>query len=113
MQAVVEKIELNNNNNILELGLAESLIKELETADNNRKNVIENKLVSLKEKAISELIFGLANGKGVVRAVCAMALIRIGKAAIKPLKESLVFSERWIAEYIVREIEGSKISIAS
>lgn len=85
------------------------LLNKLENADNMLKNDIENQLVRMGINVVENLITALESSKGVVRATIAMALIRIGMPSVEPLKIAYEQKEdSWIADYIIREIEGSK-----
>lgn len=85
------------------------LLNKVETAqDNNLKNTIENKIVSIGDKAIPDLIRNLIEAKGTKRGVVAMSLIRNGKKAVEPLREfaSENPDASWMADYLINEIKG-------
>lgn len=84
-----------------------SYLSELESADNKRKNEIENSLVKFGPNAVPELINQLQIVKGSIRGVVAMTLIRIGEPSVEMLKRAAQFNPEfsWIAEYLITEIE--------
>lgn len=83
-------------------------LSQLETADNKSKNEIENKLVSIGDKAVPELVNKLQIVKGTVRGVVAMTLIRIGEPSVDCLKKAAKANKdfEWIAKYLITEING-------
>ncbi|MDD3150835.1 MAG: hypothetical protein PHV68_08370 [Candidatus Gastranaerophilales bacterium] len=89
------------------------LLQALETADNNMKARIENKIVEMGENAVEDLVIALKNTGGSIRGTVAMALIRIGNDCIEPLKNVFYGEKRWVADYIINEINGSKISVCT
>lgn len=101
MQAIINKIE---NTNPIQYFLA-----QLEEADNNVKNHIENMLVNIGEQAVPELVNQLQVLKGIKRGVVAMTLIRIGGASVECLQQAAADNEAfaWIAKYLIGEINGS------
>ncbi|HNW25212.1 MAG TPA: hypothetical protein PLG15_01110 [Candidatus Gastranaerophilaceae bacterium] len=101
MQAIINKIE--NMNPI------HYFLSQLEEADNNVKNQIENTLVNIGAQAVPELVSQLQVVKGVKRGVVAMTLIRIGDASVEYLKKAAADNEdfAWIAKYLISEIKGS------
>ena len=106
MQAVLTNSFREIKDDITEL---RSLFEQLDTADNSRKNVIENEIVSFGEGAIDFLVNKLTGSKGPQRGVAAMSLIRIGESAISPLRELAETNKNfnWVANYIIKEIEGT------
>lgn len=85
------------------------LLNKIETVqDNNMKNAIENKIVSIGDKAIPDLIRNLIGAKGTKRGVVAMSLIRNGKNAVQPLKKLANENPEasWMADYLINEIQG-------
>ncbi len=107
MQAVLTNgsiLEINNIKSRLT-----SLFQELEGADNSQKSMIENEIVSFGADAIDFLINKLTDSKGVQRGISAMSLIRIGEAAISPLKNLSDSNKNfsWVANYIIQEITGT------
>lgn len=86
-----------------------SLFERLENADNSLKNIIENEIVSLGASAINFLVDKLITSKGTQRGVAAMSLIRIGEAAVSPLRQLAEGNKNfaWISNYIIKEIEGT------
>jgi HEAT repeat protein len=91
------------------------LLKAIESADNKMKSDIENKIVDMGEKAVSELVDALQNTTGSVRGIVAMSLIRIGRTSIEALKKSGLKNPefKWVADYLTAEIEGSRTALAS
>lgn len=93
--------------------LITNLLKIAQNSDNKVKSEIENKIVEIGERAIPELIKTVSSSKGVSRGIASMSLIRIGASSISALlaeaKNNVEFA--WVAEYLVKEIEGSKESI--
>lgn len=104
MQAVLNKIE--NNSSI------QHFLTALETADNFVKNEIENKLVSIGQSAVPELVDQLQVVRGIKRGVVAMSLIRIGDASIEHLQRAASENKdfAWVAKYLITEIAGSKVA---
>jgi hypothetical protein len=84
----------------------QNILSELETADNNTKNRLENTLVNMGENALDILVDRLQVVQGVQRGVVAMTLIRIGGASIEPLKKAAKSNKdfEWVAQYLIREI---------
>lgn len=84
----------------------------LERLDNNNKNQLENEIVSLGSSAVPVLIEKLQTSKGLVRGVVAMSLIRIGEDSVNLLKEAANKNQEftWVADYLINEIEGSKVA---
>ncbi len=84
----------------------QNILSELETADNNTKNRLENTLVNMGENALDILVDRLQVVRGVQRGVVAMTLIRIGGASIEPLKKAAKSNKdfEWVAQYLIREI---------
>lgn len=83
-------------------------ITELETADNNKKNVIENELVNIGEDAVPVLVESLQSVSGRTRGIVAMVLIRIGESSVEYLKRAAKANSdfEWIANYLITEING-------
>ncbi len=86
------------------------ILNKLETADNTTKNELENILVNIGASALPQLVDQLQVIRGVKRGVVAMTLIRIGDASVKYLKKAAEDNKdfEWVAEYLIREIKGSK-----
>ena len=117
-QAVQEKTSLKlvkNTNEKFSEDMVYSLLKVAENADPKMKSDLENKIVAYGEVAIPALIKTVMSIKGTSRGIAAMSLIRIGFASIEPLKNTALENKEfmWIAEYLTREIEGSKESLSS
>lgn len=112
MQAAIENVQFVSVQNTV--NTIDYLLKKVETADVNTKNEIENKIVSHGETVISDLVRNLPESKGIKRAVTAMSLIRIGKPALKYLREALMAekSNSWVISYVIEEIQGSNESLA-
>lgn len=90
------------------------LLNIAQNADAPIKNEIENRIVQIGAKAIPDLINCIQNCKGTARGLASMSIIRIGNAAIPFLQEAATLNTEfnWIAEYLIKEIEGSQISLA-
>lgn len=86
------------------------ILSELENADNTTKNKIENELVSIGESVLPQLVDQLQVVRGIKRGVVAMTLIRLGDASVKYLEKAAHNNKdfEWVAEYLIREIKGSK-----
>ena len=86
------------------------ILTKLETADNSTKNELENILVNFGTPAVPQLVDQLQVVRGIKRGVVAMTLIRIGNASVKYLKKAAEDNKdfEWVAEYLIREIQGSK-----
>ena len=84
----------------------ESLMEMAKTADAVLKNKIENDIVAKGIKFVPELINHIMNNKGVTRGICAMSLIRIGKACENMVKQAALMNREfaWAASAILREI---------
>lgn len=82
------------------------LMNQLKDADAVLKNKIETYIVESGMKFVPELINHMQNNKGVTRGVCAMSLIRIGKACVGMIKEAARVDKdfAWAANYILQEI---------
>jgi len=89
--------------------LKEALI-ELDNVDNTTKNKVENELVSIGSDAVPSLVDQLQVVRGIKRGVVAMTLIRIGDASVEYLKKAAKDNKdfEWVAQYLIREIKGSK-----
>ena len=101
MQATVNTVTVPNTASTIDY-----LLNKLEKADNSLKTSIENKIVSIGDKVIPDLIRNLESATGVKRGVIAMSLIRNGRPSINALKN---FAQKnrekaWIANYIINEI---------
>ena len=85
------------------------ILSELENADNTTKNQIENELVSIGESVVPQLVDQLQVVRGIKRGVVAMTLIRLGDASVKYLEKAAHDNKdfEWVAEYLIREINGS------
>ena len=88
--------------------LVDEILCELETADNNTKNKLENKLVEQGSAVVPELVTKLQSVKGIKRGVVAMTLIRIGEASVEYLKKAASDNKdfEWVAKYLISEIQG-------
>ncbi len=86
------------------------ILNKLETADNITKNEIENELVNIGSSLVPQLVDKLQVVRGIKRGVVAMTLIRIGNASVKYLKKAAEDNKdfEWVAEYLIREIQGVK-----
>ena len=88
----------------------QSLNDILENVDNSTKNQIENELVSIGEAFVPQLVDKLQVVRGIKRGVVAMTLIRLGDASVEYLEKAAHENKdfEWVAEYLIREIKGSK-----
>ena len=70
---------------------------------------LENELVNIGTSVVPQLVDELQVVRGIKRGVVAMTLIRLGDASVKYLKEAAKDNKdfEWVAEYLIREIEGS------
>lgn len=86
------------------------ILNKLETVDNTTKNELENILVNIGTSALPQLVDQLQVVRGIKRGVVAMTLIRIGDASVKYLQKAAEDNKdfEWVAEYLIREIKGSK-----
>ena len=86
------------------------ILSKLDTADNTTKNVLENELVSIGTSVVPELVSQLQVVRGIKRGVVAMTLIRLGDASVEYLEKAAADNKdfKWVAEYLIREIKGSK-----
>ncbi len=84
------------------------ILSELENADNNTKNKLENELVSIGTAAVPQLVDQLQVVRGIKRGVVAMTLIRLGDVSVKYLQQAANENKdfEWVAEYLIREIKG-------
>ena len=114
--AMSNTIKLINNNPELQKKFPREvipfLLKAVENADNRLKSSIENQIVRIGEAAIPELIEALDKNSGAIRGMAAMCLVRLGCVCIAPLKTTLV-NQDWMVNYIINEIEGTKIPLTS
>lgn len=94
------------------------LIESLEEADRAHADKAENLLVRIGEPTIPALINGLKSPHKTVKAVCAMALIRLGEVSIEAVQQFYVRQMNlkagrqrttliWIAEFILAELGES------
>ena len=84
----------------------DALMERAKSADAVLKNKIENDIVSKGLKFVPELINHIMNNKGVTRGICAMSLIRIGKACENMIKQAASMNQEfaWAAAAILREM---------
>ena len=96
--------------NTMTISKVDEYIDKLQAADNTTKVEIENKLVSIGDEVVEDLVNYLQILKGTVRGVVAMTLIRLGDVSIEYLKKAAADNKdfKWVAEYLIREIIGSK-----
>lgn len=101
MQATIEKTAIPKTASTIDY-----LLSKVEKADANLKNSIENKIVSIGNIVIPDLIRNLATATGAKRGVVAMSLIRNGKDSIEALKNFALANKEqaWMANYIINEI---------
>ncbi len=90
----------------------QTLEEMLSNVDNNNKNMVENELVSIGSSVVPELVNELQVVRGLKRGVVAMTLIRLGDASVEYLKKAAKNNKdfQWVAEYLIREIEGSVVA---
>lgn len=88
------------------------ILTKLETADNITKNQLENELVNLGAPVVPTLVKELQVVRGIKRGVVAMTLIRIGETAVEYLMKAAEGNNdfKWVAEYLITEINGSKVA---
>lgn len=88
------------------------ILNELENVDNTTKNKVENELVSIGSSVVPELVNKLQVVRGIKRGVVAMTLIRLGDASVQYLEQAAQENKdfKWVAEYLIREIKGSKVA---
>lgn len=88
------------------------VLNELNNVDNTNKNEVENELVSIGTSVVPELVNQLQVVRGLKRGVVAMTLIRLGDASVEYLQKAAKNNAdfKWVAEYLIREIKGSKIA---
>ena len=105
MQAAIENVQFSTTFNTV--NTIDYLLKKVETADVKLRNEIENKIVSLGQAAVSDLVRNLVESKGVKRSVVAMSLIRIGRASLQQLKKELLYDNEnnWVIRYVINEIQ--------
>jgi len=86
------------------------VLMELDNVDNTTKNQVENELVSIGSAVVPNLVDKLQVVRGIKRGVVAMTLIRIGDASVEYLKKAAQDNKdfAWVADYLIREIKGSK-----
>ncbi len=120
MQAVIQKntLTLVQDQEIKKLSpeAVFELLKVAEMSEPKERNAIENQIVSIGERAVPALINRLMSSqKGISRGIAAMSLIRIGSSSVSYIKEIAVKNAdfRWIADYLLREIQGSKLSLSA
>ena len=84
----------------------EALIERAKDADAVLKSKIENEIVSKGMKFVPELINHIQNNKGVTRGLCAMSLIRIGRACESMIRQAAAMNKEfaWAAAAILREM---------
>lgn len=94
--------------NTMTVSRVDEYIDKLQSADNTTKVEIENKLVSIGDEVVEDLVNYLQIVKGTVRGVVAMTLIRIGEPAVDYLKKAAETNKdfEWIADYLITEING-------
>lgn len=87
-----------------------NILSQLENADNNKKNQLENELVKMGSSVVPVLVSELQVVRGIKRGVVAMTLIRLGNASIDYLKQAADVNSDfgWVAEYLISEINCSK-----
>ena len=112
MQAAIENVQFSTVFNTV--NTIDYLLKKVETSDVKLRNEIENKIVSLGQSAVSDLVRNLVDSKGVKRSVVAMSLIRIGRVSLHQLKKELLYDgeNNWVIRYVINEIQGSNEALA-
>lgn len=101
MQATINTATIPNTASTIDY-----LLNKIEKADATLKNSIENKIVSIGDKVIPDLIRNLETATGAKRGVVAMSLIRNGKSSVNALRTFAMKNrdKAWIANYIINEI---------
>lgn len=86
----------------------ETINEILTNLDNSNKNELENKLVSMGDKALPVLVEEMQSIKGLKRGVIAMTLIRLGQQSVKYLEDAASRNKdfAWVAKYLINEING-------
>ena len=106
MQALLENEVMNMYTQDRIVSEFEALMETAKDADAVLKSKIENDIVSKGMKFVPELINHIQNNKGVTRGLCAMSLIRIGKACENMIKQAAGMNREfaWAAAAILQEI---------
>ena len=106
MQALLENEVMSMYTQDRVMSEFEELMERAKTADAVLKSKIENDIVSKGMKFVPELINHMMNNKGVTRGLCAMSLIRIGRACENMLKQAAKMNREfaWAAAAIISEM---------
>lgn len=101
MQATINTATVPNTASTIDY-----LLNKIEKADSALKISIENKIVSIGDRVIPDLIRNLETATGAKRGVVAMSLIRNGKSSLNALKAFAKENQEkaWMANYIINEI---------
>ncbi|MFA6989397.1 MAG: hypothetical protein WC197_04945 [Candidatus Gastranaerophilaceae bacterium] len=112
-QKTIKLVKKSDNTGNLNEGI-NYLLNIVQNADANIKNEIENRIVKIGVKAVPDLINCIQNNKGTSRGIAAMSLIRIGYDSVPFLKETAGSNKdfAWVADYLIKEIEGSQTPLA-
>ncbi|MCR4881904.1 MAG: hypothetical protein K6A44_08150 [bacterium] len=106
MQALLENEVMSMYTQDCVMSEFETLMERAKNADSALKSQIENDIVSKGMKFVPELINHIQNNKGITRGLCAMSLIRIGRACESMIRQAAKMNEEfaWAAAAILREM---------
>lgn len=106
MQALLENEVMNMYTQDRIVSEFEALMETAKDADAVLKSKIENDIVSKGMKFVPELINHIMNSKGTTRGLCAMSLIRIGKACESMIRQAMAMNSDfvWAGNAILREM---------
>ncbi len=106
MQALLENEVMNMYTQDRAVSEFEALMERAKDADAAAKSKIENDIVAKGMKFVPELINHIMVSKGATRGLCAMSLIRIGKACEGMIKQAMAMNSEfaWAGNAILREM---------
>ena len=106
MQALLENEVMSMYTQDNAMSEFETLMERAKSADATLKSKIENDIVAKGMKFVPELINHIQNNRGITRGLCAMSLIRIGKACENMIKQAANMNQdfAWAAAAILQEI---------
>ena len=106
MQALLENEVMNMYTQDRVVSEFEALMEKAKDADAVLKSKIENDIVAKGMKFVPELINQIMNSKGATRGLCAMSLIRIGKACESMIRQAMEMNKdfAWAGNAILREM---------